>query len=214
MAAYVSKKENVENIYPFCRQPLDYIFTKNLKNEINSPEQFLKKLSQVLDKFDLIWQPATKSTTNGFHTSGNLFNSNDETLVEFQKLIRKQIDVYKKHYKSSKDYFITKWPDNNEIEAWHVRLKTAGFMTPHIHPAGWLSGCFYLKIPEMLKNNQGAIKFTFVGYDYPDNKTLPEHIHMPKTFDIALFPSSLFHQTIPFSSQEERHVIAFDLIPR
>ena len=34
------------------------------------------------------------------------------------------------------------------------------------------------------------------------DKILPEFVHVPKAFDIALFPSSLFHQTIPFSSQE------------
>ena len=31
---------------------------------------------------------------------------------------------------------------------------------------------------------------------------------------LVLFPSSLFHRTIPFISQEERHSIAFDLIPK
>ena len=32
-------------------------------------------------------------------------------------------------------------------------------------------------------------------------------------FDLVLFPSSLFHGTIPFNSDEERHVIAFDIVP-
>ena len=45
-------------------------------------------------------------------------------------------------------------------------------------------------------------------------KNLPNLIHKPKIFDIALFPSSLFHRTIPFSSQEDRQVIAFDLVPK
>jgi hypothetical protein len=31
--------------------------------------------------------------------------------------------------------------------------------------------------------------------------------------DIVLFPSSLFHRTIPFNSNEERICIAFDLKP-
>ena len=71
-----------------------------------------------------------------------------------------------------------------------------------------------MKIPKELKENQGAIKFTLTGYDYPLDKNLPSLIHIPKIFDIALFPSSLFHETIPFSSKEERHVIAFDIMPR
>tara|TARA_B110000438_G_scaffold271698_1_gene289788 strand:- start:195 stop:1583 length:1389 start_codon:yes stop_codon:yes gene_type:complete len=214
MAAYVSEKEKVDNSYPFCKNPLEFVFTKNLKKEINEPNKFLNSLSKVLEMFDLTWQPATKSTTNGYHTSGNLFNNKDQILVKFQNLIKKQINEYKNFYKSSNDYFIKHWPEKNEIEAWHVRLKKGGYQKSHIHPAGWLSGCFYLKIPKILKDNQGAIKFTFTGYDYPEDKILPELVHVPQAFDIALFPSSLFHQTIPFSSQEERHVIAFDLMPK
>ena len=34
-----------------------------------------------------------------------------------------------------------------------------------------------------------------------------------KTGNIVLFPSSLFHRTIPFESDEERVCIAFDVAP-
>ena len=89
-----------------------------------------------------------------------------------------------------------------------------GFQKSHIHPAGWLSGCFYLKIPKKLKKDEGGIRFTLSGYDYPTDKSLPVITHIPKIFDIALFPSSLFHETIPFDTREETHVIAFDLSPK
>lgn len=214
MAAYVSKKEKINNTYPFCRNPLDYVYIKNLKNEISSPDKFSANLSKILGKVDFIWEPTTKTTTRGYHTSGNLFNKTDYEIMQLQELIKKQISIYRKHYEFSKDYFITKWPKKNQLEAWHVKLMKKGYQKPHIHPAGWLSGCFYLKIPKRLKRNQGAIKFGFVGYDYPFDKKLPNLIHVPKIFDIALFPSSLFHETIPFNSQEERHVIAFDLMPK
>jgi len=59
----------------------------------------------------------------------------------------------------------------------------------------------------------GSIKLTIDGYDYPVNKKLPSLVHSPKDFDLILFPSSLFHRTIPFKSKKTRHVIAFDLIP-
>ena len=138
----------------------------------------------------------------------------DAELLILQKIIEKQIIIYKEKYKSQKDYFITKWPLISKIEAWHVKLIKQGYQKSHIHPAGWLSGVFYLKVPKLLSKNEGSIEFTLSGYDYPPDKNLPNLIHTPKAFDIALFPSSLFHNTIPFSSQEERHVIAFDLIPK
>jgi len=39
-------------------------------------------------------------------------------------------------------------------------------------------------------------------------------MELEKFFDIVLFPSSLFHRTIPFNSNEERQVVAFDLMPK
>ena len=109
---------------------------------------------------------------------------------------------------------ITKWPLKSSIALWHNKLSTQGYLAPHIHASGWLSGVFYLKVPKFLDKNEGSIEFTLYGYDYPHDKNLPNLIHSPKIFDIALFPSSLFHQTIPFSSNQERHVIAFDLQPK
>ena len=42
-------------------------------------------------------------------------------------------------------------------------------------------------------------------------KNIPTKIIVPKVCDLVLFPSSLFHKTIPFKSKDERMVIAFDI---
>jgi uncharacterized protein (TIGR02466 family) len=213
IASYVSKKENIKNDYPFCRSPFDYISVQNIKTEINNPDKFSFALSEALKSYDFIWQPASKSTTGGFHTSGNLFNSKSSEIKKLEEEINKKIKVFRKEHSKQKDFFITKWPSKSNIEAWHVKLLKKGFQTSHIHPSGWLSGCFYLKIPSDLKKDEGAIKFTLSGYDYPFDKKLPVFTYTPKVFDLVLFPSSLFHETIPFNSKQERHVIAFDIMP-
>jgi len=64
-----------------------------------------------------------------------------------------------------------------------------------------------------LDKNEGSIEFTLYGYDYPNHKNLPNFVYAPKVYDIALFPSSLFHRTIPFNSENARQSIAFDLVP-
>ena len=131
-----------------------------------------------------------------------------------KKIIEKQIINYREIYKDSEDLFIKNWPIKSNFRGWHVKLVKQGYQKSHIHPTGWLSGVFYLKVPKILNKNEGAIKFTLYGYDYPNDQKLQNLIHSPKIFDIALFPSSLFHCTIPFSSQEERQVIAFDIVPK
>ena len=40
-----------------------------------------------------------------------------------------------------------------------------------------------------------------------------EKIINPAKGDLVLFPSSLFHQTIPFNSDDERICLAFDMMP-
>ena len=213
MAAYVSKKENIKNIYPFCKNPLNFVFIKNLKNELISAEKFSENLLKILGKIEPIWEPSSRTTKGGYQTLGNLFDRTDSEIIKLKKMIEKQIINYRDIYKDSQDCFITKWPTKNKFYAWYVKLFKQGHQTSHIHPSGWLSGVFYLKVPELLNKNEGSIEFTLYGYDYPRDKNLPNLIHSPKIFDIALFPSSLFHNTIPFNSLEERHVVAFDLIP-
>ena len=64
------------------------------------------------------------------------------------------------------------------------------------------------------RNQEGAIKFGLHGYDYPiKNEELPFKVHQPVNGDLVLFPSSLFHETIPVKQELERCVIAFDLLP-
>ena len=214
MAAYVSKKENIKNIYPFCKNPLNFIFKQNIKNRLTSTDKFYENLLELLRKVQCIWEPLSTTTKGGYQTLGNLFNSNDIEILKLQKIIKDQIDIYRETYKSSEEHFITKWPQKCYLNAWHVKLLKEGHQEAHIHPSKWLSGVFYLKVPKPLNKNEGSIKFQLYGYDYPEDKNLPNLIHSPKAFDLVLFPSSLFHRTIPFTSHEERHSIAFDLIPK
>ena len=95
---------------------------------------------------------------------------------------------------------------------WYNRLVKNGHHTSHIHPSGWLSGVIYLKTTGLFNNDEGAIEFGLHGYDLPiTNEDYPRKLHRPRRGDIVLFPSSLFHRTIPFTTDSERCVIAFDI---
>ena len=91
-------------------------------------------------------------------------------------------------------------------------FKKLGYQQEHIHAGGWLSGVIYLKVVPSLDNNQGAIKFSLNGADYEDSRST-ELIHQPELGDIVLFPSSLHHSTIPFTTETERTIVSFDLVP-
>ena len=214
MAAYVSKKENIKNIYPFCKDPLNFVFINNLKNVSTLTDNFSENLLERLEKVHSVWEPKTTTTKRGYQTSSNLFNSTDIEILKLQKIIEKQIITYRKVYELSEDYFIKKWPRKYKFSAWYVKLLKQGHQKPHMHAQGWLSGVFYIKVPKLLNKYEGSIKFLLSSYDFPEDKNLPNLIHSPNDFDLVLFPSSLIHQTIPFNSLDGRHSIAFDLIPK
>ena len=73
-------------------------------------------------------------------------------------------------------------------------------------------GAIYLKVPSNIKKNEAGIEFSLHGKDYPIKiKNIPTITIVPKVCDLVLFPSSLFHKTIPFKSRSERMIIAFDI---
>ena len=212
LASYVSTKENIKNIYPFCKKPLNYFFSKNLKNEFKSADLFTEGILKIPGKLESNWQLKT-IVKNGYQSTGNLFDKTYSEIAELKEKIEKQIRIYKKNYKNSDDYFITRWPNESKLTGWYIKLKKQGQLTSHIHETGWLSGVFYLKVPIPLEMNEGSINLSLQGFDYPNVKNLPNLFYAPKPFDLILYPSSLFHYTVPFSSNEERHCIAFDLTP-
>ena len=72
----------------------------------------------------------------------------------------------------------------------------------------------YLKTIENPAFDEGAIQFQIQGANYErENDASPKRIHNPTVGDIVLFPSSLFHRTLPFNQEMSRCVIAFDICP-
>jgi predicted O-methyltransferase YrrM len=106
------------------------------------------------------------------------------------------------------------WPSQIRLNGWFVRLLGHGHQDDHIHPDGWLSGVIYLKVPKTSNRDEGAIEFGLHGFKYPIlNEEYPRTLHRPEKGQIVLFPSSLFHRTVPISADDERLSIAFNLIP-
>jgi uncharacterized protein (TIGR02466 family) len=93
-------------------------------------------------------------------------------------------------------------------------MQQGGHLTSHIHELGWISGAVYLAMPTNKSDpNEGRFEFGNHGDDYPQkHQNFPVNNVAPKVGDIVLFPSSLFHRTIPFNSNEERICIALPLI--
>ena len=212
ISAYASNQLDIENIYPFCKTPLDYISIINIESDLK-PLNFDDFYKEVLS-FEEFWEESGKVTNKAYKTHGNIFDKKTKCILKLKEIILNQLEKYKQKFSKSKDCIITHWPKSFELYGWHVRYLKLGKQNDHIHPDGWISGSFYIKIPKKKKNNETAIKFSLHGFDYPIfNKKIPYTEHLPNKGDLVLFPSSLFHSTVPCSSNEERHMIAFDVRP-
>lgn len=99
---------------------------------------------------------------------------------------------------------------------WSVRLRPNGFHVNHYHPEGWISSACYLHLPHAVeRDGEGWLQFGEPAF--PTHPSLgPEYFVKPRPGLLALFPSYMWHGTVPFSGGPEDHrlTIAFDVVPR
>ncbi|MEM1201196.1 MAG: putative 2OG-Fe(II) oxygenase, partial [Pseudomonadota bacterium] len=109
-----------------------------------------------------------------------------------------------------------------DLVAWAAVLDKQGNQDAHIHFDGHLSGCYYVRIPDEVSDEangeEGTVAGGFeVGRPPPEFFCQREHRHKvvkPHEGLMVLFPSYMYHQTIPFKSTERRICVAFDAMPR
>jgi len=97
---------------------------------------------------------------------------------------------------------------------WSVWLKPGGFHHDHVHPAGWLSSACYIELPGPVEagGQEGWIKFGEPG-PVTSPKLSFEHAVKPEPGMLVLFPSYMWHGTIPFGGDEPRLTVALDIVP-
>ena len=211
-SSFISHKENKETKNNFCKNPLEFLYFSNLSSHLKNSDKFIDDLIDQIKHINASWEPSNKTTIKGFQSTKNLFVDPKGKIKDLQKIIIDELQKYNLKFKDKSCLFINEWPLKKNLFGWHVILQQQGYQDPHIHPAGWLSGVIYLKVVPSLEKNEGAIEFSLNAQNYSDVKS-PKFIHQPKKGDIVFFPSSLHHRTIPFTTNTDRIIISFDLLP-
>ena len=204
-------KYGVEKPNLFCREPLQYVSHINMNIQCDFEEIFVEKIRVILNE-NRISNRKQPLLVNGSQTSGNLFDIKNSFTEQIQKAIRLQIEKYRINFKDSKDGLITKWPTEYSLYGWLISMKSGGELKPHIHDIGWLSGGIYINVPRKLSVDSGNLVVSLGE----ENDAIGSCINEKKTINVVtgsmvLFPASLMHYTIPFESEEERIVLAFDV---
>ena len=204
-------KYGLEKPNLFCTKPLNYVLHNNLNTQYDFEKIFVEKAKYLLNKNSIL-NRRQSLLVNGSQTSGNIFDIRNNDTVEIQKIIRIEIEKYRIKFKESEEGLIRKMPAEYDLHGWFISMKSGGNLKPHIHSEGWLSGSIYINVPQKLEADKGKLVVSLGE----ENDVSSTRINEKKTINVAtgsmvLFPASLMHYTIPFESEEERIVLAFDV---
>ncbi len=203
-----------QNDYLFCRDPMQFVLHTHIDelNTENSP--LLKSLLYDITHMSIAERKQGR-LYYGMQSAGNLLLRPEDSFQQLAGLIRNKVAEYRQAFSHHQDHIIQYFPEHIEFtSSWYLRMKQGGYLTSHIHEEGWISGCVYLQLPERLEDKDGCFSYSLDGDDYPrQHDDFPEQVVDIKVGDLVMFPSSLFHRTLPFQTDQERVCIAFDVRP-
>ena len=204
---YGIKKTNL-----FCSDPLNYVLKTDLSDQYDFEKIFSTVTKTILSRSIPIKEHGL--LTNGYKTSGDLFDIESDLTDKIKKIILLELEKYRVYFKNSEEGLITNWPNDFTLYGWLINMKNGGKLSPHMHERGWISGSIYINIPPKSNIDSGNLVVCI-----EDEKLMTVSSNQKKSIDVVtgslcLFPSSLLHYTIPFESDEERIVLAFDIIPK
>jgi Tfp pilus assembly protein PilF len=163
--------------------------------------------------------PIEQTLRGGTQTNGFLFRLKHPLLRELEAQLRLAVGEALATFPRHPEHpFWGRRPPGDGVRfagAWSVRLASAGYHTSHIHPQGWISSALYVALPDEVRearDQSGYLQFGVPLLD-KDLGLPPRRVVRPEVGTLALFPSYMWHGTIPFQSPQPRLTVAFDLVP-
>lgn len=179
----------------------------------------LDRLAELLRGLHLARsQHLDQSVRGGTQTDGALFARIEPEIRELRAAVVGAVADYVAELSPRDTAHPTLGPRRDQpvrfAGSWSVRLAGKGFHANHVHPAGWMSSALYVALPERGPAdgaNAGWLALgapeAGLGLDIP-----PARLIEPKPGRLVVFPSTMWHGTLPFESGE-RLTVAFDVAP-
>lgn len=170
----------------------------------------------ILAHEHLVWEPAGRSTHAG-KQSPMLEQSQGSRFDRFHRMIERQVEARIRAIADDPRLrghpWVAAMPRRWHLQSWITILEQGGQQTPHIHPAGWLSGVFYVDAGKPSVVDAGNLVFGRTQEDLPLARAAREHEHHPSRGQLVMFPSYFFHNTVPYAGDGPRISLAFDVVP-
>ncbi len=189
------------------------------------PQAFIEALRAYLDTLHRASrEPIQQSLRRGSQTAGRLFGRPQAIITDTQRTLTETIESWLGMLPSDQThpFYQRNTGGIRYTGSWSVKLWKSGNHVNHIHPEGWISSAYYVALPPSVAHHggddgeadmPGCIRFgqppTELGLNLP-----PRRVIRPKVGHLALFPSYMWHGTVPFDDDEPRMTIAFDMRAR
>lgn len=161
------------------------------------------------------WDPGSRAARGGA-VIVSLQQDPPPAVAAFERALRGVIDGFVAGLPEEPGHpFLCRKPRRYHLDIWANLLEPEGHQAAHIHNLGWLSGVYYAELPASLRaddpEHAGWIEFGRPGYGLPCRFEPDVLLVKPEVGLLLLFPSYIWHRTIPFPGPEQRVSIAFDL---
>jgi Flp pilus assembly protein TadD len=172
----------------------------------------------VLADESLTFEPEGHATRKGGHTR-DLLRGNKGPIEHLERIVTAAVEEYRGRLDLPDGHpFPGSLPEITRLAMWAVVMEPEGHQLPHIHPAAWLSGVYYVSLPSSMGSGEndydGWIEFGLPPEELQGGR-LPDQVRLePQEGRMILFPSYFYHRTIPFRGDERRICIAFDVLRR
>jgi tetratricopeptide (TPR) repeat protein len=187
------------------------IGTYDLAGDVGSLESLAARLRSL---HVTTHQPIDQSVRGGTQTDGPLFARIDPEIRTLRKAIVATVERHLSNLEHDPRHpFLRHRPPSVRFAgSWSVRLTGGGRHSNHVHPQGFVSSAFYVAVPPGMESehtNAGSLALGQPPVEL-ELDLAPLKVVKPKPGQLVLFPSTMWHGTIPFDSGE-RLTVAFDV---
>lgn len=180
---------------------------------------FLDALETVLEGMHATSrQRVHQSVRNGSQTGGQLFGTDNAIIDASEGVITEAIHQWIATLPTDAHHpFLSRKRNRFRVTgSWSVRLRSSGRHTNHIHNQGWMSSACYVSLPAVIQS-QSEDRAGWLQFGQPSHELgldlAPRRLIQPQVGRVVLFPSYMWHGTLPFTDTASRLTIAFDVRP-
>ncbi len=161
--------------------------------------------------------PAQQTLRHGSQTGGDLFVRPEPEIRALVEGLETCVSDYVGRFPVNAEHplFCRRAESFRFATSWSVKLAPGGFHTMHVHPRGWISSAYYVQIPSALSESDacgGGLEFGTPDIDIGEAGGAQRRIQ-PVQGRLVLFPSYMWHGTVPFETEGARMSVAFDVVP-